>query len=128
VPEVFTAVTSVAIIMIYIAYLLVTVPMLVRRLRGQWPDEGQKGYFSLGRLGLPVNVLAVLWGAAMAINLAWPREEVYGTGWLRFIAFLFIGVVALAGLAWFRLRGRHGLGCLPEHRAKEIEQGMGETA
>ncbi|NWJ72739.1 amino acid permease [Pseudonocardia sp. ICBG1122] len=128
VPEVFTAVTSVAIIMIYIAYLLVTVPMLVRRLRGHWPDEGQKGYFSLGRLGLPVNVLAVLWGAAMAINLAWPREEVYGTGWLRFIAFLFIGVVALAGLTWFRLRGRHGLGCLPEHRAKEIEQGMGETA
>ena len=106
----------------------VPVPMLVRRLRGQWPDEGQKGYFSLGRLGLPVNVLAVLWGAAMAINLAWPREAVYGTGWLRFIAFLFIGVVALAGLTWFRLRGRHGLGCLPEHRAKELEQGMGETA
>ncbi|ALE76060.1 amino acid permease [Pseudonocardia sp. EC080625-04] len=128
VPEVFTAVTSVAIIMIYIAYLLVTVPMLVRRLRGQWPDEGQKGYFTLGRLGLPVNILAVCWGAAMALNLAWPREEVYGTGWLRFIAFIFIGVVASAGLLWFRLKGRHQLGCLPEHRAKEISEGMGEKA
>lgn len=128
VPEVFTAVTSVAIIMIYLAYLLVTVPLLRRRLRGEWPDEGQAGYFSLGRLGLPVNVLAVLWGGAMALNLAWPREDVYGAGWLRWIAFIFVGVVALGGLAWFRLRGRHQLGCLPEHRAREIEQGMGEKA
>lgn len=128
VPEVFTAVTSVAIIMIYLAYLLVTVPLLRRRLRGEWPEEGQDGYFSLGRLGLPVNVLAVLWGGAMALNLAWPREDVYGAGWLRWIAFIFVGVVALGGLAWFRLRGRHQLGCLPEHRAREIEQGMGEKA
>ncbi len=125
VPEVFTAVTSVAIIMIYLAYLLVTIPLLRKRLRGQWPDEGQKGYFTLGRWGLPVNILAVLWGAAMALNLAWPREDVYGAGWLSYIAFIFIGIVALGGLAWFLLRGRHNLGTLPEHRAKEIEEGMG---
>lgn len=102
--------------------------MLTKRLRGQWPDAGQKGYFSLGGLGLPINILAVLWGAAMALNLAWPREDVYGSGWLRFIVFLFIGIVAHGGLAWFLLRGRHDLGCLPEHRATEIEQGMGGTA
>jgi amino acid transporter len=125
VPEVFTAVTSVAIIMIYLAYLLVTIPLLRRRLRGQWPDEGQKGYFTLGRWGLPVNILAVLWGGAMALNLAWPREDVYGAGWLSYIAFIFIGIVALGGLAWFLIRGRHNLGTLPEHRAKEIEEGMG---
>ncbi|MDQ8704101.1 amino acid permease [Streptomyces sp. LHD-70] len=116
-PEVFTALTSVAIIMIYLAYLLVTVPMLVKRLRGQWPDGQQKGYFSLGRFGLPVNILAVLWGAGMTVNLIWPRAEVYGSGWLKWIGFLFIGVVALGGLCWFLLRGRHQLGCLPEHRA-----------
>ncbi|MET0188494.1 MAG: APC family permease [Pseudonocardia sediminis] len=129
VPEVFTAVTSVAIIMIYIAYLLVTIPMLVKRLRGQWPDPDGTGvkYFSMGRIGLPVNILAVLWGAGMAINLAWPREDVYGSGWLSYIAFIFIGIIALAGLSWFLLRGRHHLGCLPEHKAKEMEQGMGGT-
>lgn len=33
-PEIFTAVTSVAVIMIYLAYLLVTVPLLLTRLRG----------------------------------------------------------------------------------------------
>jgi urea carboxylase system permease len=121
-PEVFTAVTSVAIIMIYIAYLLVTVPMLLRRLRGQWPDTEAStgGYFSLGRFGVVVNVLAVVWGLAMAINLAWPREEVYGAGWLKWIAFIFIGFVALAGFAWYQLRGRHHVGTLPEHLARQM--------
>jgi urea carboxylase system permease len=120
-PEIFTAVTSVAVIMIYVAYLLVTIPMLVKRFRGEWPGP-RTGHFSLGRLGLPINIVAVLWGAAMALDLAWPRSEVYGEGVLRWIAFLFIGAVALIGLAWFRLRGRHQLGTLPEHVAQQMEE------
>lgn len=123
-PEVFTAVTSVAIIMIYIAYLLVTVPMLLKRLRGEWPDGEARtsGYFSLGRFGLPVNVLAVVWGIAMAINLAWPREAVYGAGWLAWSAFIFIGAIVVVGLAWYLLRGRHQVGTLPEHLAQQLEE------
>jgi len=122
-PEVFTAVTSVAIIMIYIAYLLVTGPMLLRRLRGQWPDTEARGsgYFSLGALGLPVNILAVLWGVAMSINLAWPREAVYGAGWLAWSAFIFIGAIMAVGLAWYWLRGRHHVGTLPEHLARQMD-------
>jgi amino acid transporter len=123
-PEIFTAVTSVAIIMVYLAYLLVTLPMLISRLRGRWPvpDTGGRRYFSLGRWGLPVNVLAVLWGSLMALNLAWPRSEVYGDGpwYLRWIAFVFVGIVALAGLLWYRLRGRHHVGVLPEHMAEAL--------
>jgi urea carboxylase system permease len=123
-PEVFTAVTSVAIIMIYIAYLLVTIPMLKRRLRGEWPDEAGRagGYFSLGRFGIVVNVLAVLWGIVMSINLAWPREAVYGAGWLAWSAFIFIGIIAAAGLLWYLVRGRHQVGTLPEHMAQQLEE------
>ncbi len=122
-PEIFTAVTSVAVIMIYVAYLLVTVPMLLKRFKGEWPGpDAPKGYFSLGKLGLPVNIVAVLWGAAMAINLAWPRVEVYGEGPLRFIAFIFIGAIVVIGLAWFLLRGRHHLGTLPEHVRQNLEE------
>jgi amino acid transporter len=123
-PQIFTAVTSVAIIMIYIAYLLVTAPMLRRRLKGEWPGPGAgtDGYFSLGRWGLPVNILAVLWGTAMAINLAWPREEVYGPGVLSYIAPIFIGAVIAIGLAWYFTRGRHQVGTLPEHMAKNLEE------
>ena len=118
-PEVFTAVTSVAVIMIYLAYLLVTVPMLIARIRGRWPTAGAPtGYFSLGRLGLPVNAVAVLWGAAMAVNLAWPRVAVYGdSGALQYIAFILIGAVVAVGLGWYALRGRHRLGTVPEHAA-----------
>jgi urea carboxylase system permease len=121
-PAIFTAVTSVAVIMIYLAYLLVTAPMLVKRLRGEWPgpDAGRGGYFSLGRLGLPVNVLAVVWGAGMALNLAWPRADVYGEG-LRWIAFVFIGAVVAVGLAWYFAKGRHQVGTLPEHVARNME-------
>ena len=121
-PEIFTAVTSVAIIMIYVAYLLVTAPMLLKRLRREWPDAGAgQGHFSLGRWGLPVNVVAVVWGAAMALNLAWPRADVYGEGVLSWIAFIFIGLVAALGLVWYLLRGRHRVGTLPEHVAKQME-------
>jgi urea carboxylase system permease len=121
-PQIFTAVTSVAIIMIYLAYLLVTAPMLRRRLRGEWPGPNPpQGYFSLGRWGLPINILAVVWGAAMALNLAWPRPEVFGQGVLRFLPLLFIGAIIVLGLAWFRAKGRHQLGCLPEHMARNLE-------
>ncbi|MFG2501024.1 APC family permease [Streptomyces sp. NPDC048441] len=118
-PQIFSVITSIAIIMIYVAYLLVTTPMLIRRLRGQWqPAEGK---FSLGKFGLPINILAVLWGAAMSLNLAWPRAEVYNaTGaqhwYLRWGAFVFIGIVACGGFAYYWFVQRHKAGVLAEHR------------
>src|SRR6478752_2173016 len=69
---VFTALTSTCIVLLYLAYRCVTAPMLYRRLKG-WPtelgpqdDELGKPVFSLGRWGLPINILAVVWGLAMA--------------------------------------------------------------
>ncbi|CAA9405563.1 MAG: Urea carboxylase-related amino acid permease [uncultured Pseudonocardia sp.] len=128
-PQIFTVITSIAIIMIYIAYLLVTVPMLLARLRGDWPgpDAGRDGYFSLGRWGLPVNAVAVLWGTGMALNLIWPRQEVYNATepflwYLQWGAVLFIGLIVVVGLAWYLLRGRHHVGTLPEHMAENLEE------
>ncbi len=106
----FTTLCSVCIVMVYLAYLLVTVPQLINRLRGDWGRVGQAmpaGLFSLGRWGLPVNILAALYGAAMVINLAWPRPEVYdpsgGNTVLLFSAPLMVGAVLLLGL-WVRKR------------------------
>jgi urea carboxylase system permease len=56
--------------MIYIAYLLGNIAILIARLRG-WPTEGTP--FKLGGWGLIVNVLALLWGAGMLLNFLWPR-------------------------------------------------------
>jgi urea carboxylase system permease len=99
----FYILTSVAIILFYIPYLMVTGPMLLRRLRGEWPRPDHGPYFSLGRWGLPVNLLAVLYGLAMTINLAWPRAAVYGSDhwYFQWGAILFVAVVVGVGLGLF---------------------------
>jgi urea carboxylase system permease len=121
-PQIFTVITSIAIIMIYIAYLLVTVPMLGKRLSGEWPpkDAKEKGYFTLGKLGLPINVIAVGWGVFMAVNLLWPRKDVYNAvepfhWYLQYGAILFIGVVFFGGLAYYWFVQRHKTGVLASH-------------
>ncbi len=102
----FVAITSIAIIMFYLAYLGVTGPMLIRRLRGEWPRPDHGPYFSLGRWGLPVNIAAVTYGALVAINIAWPRACVYnalGTPhwYWKWSPFLFIGGVVIIGTIYY---------------------------
>jgi urea carboxylase system permease len=130
----FLALTSVAIVMFYIAYLGVTVGMLVKRLRGEWPRPDHGPYFSLGRWGMLVNVIAVLYGAIVAINIAWPRSAVYdslaGTKdasghviaahwYWQYIALLFIGIVVAIGSAYyFAVYRRKPIEVLREHAAE----------
>ena len=121
-PEIFLVITSIGIIMIYIAYLLVTMPMLAKRLRGEWPpkDAREKGFFTLGRFGLPINLIAVGWGLFMSINLIWPRKDIYNATppfhwYLQYGALLFIGVVFFGGLAYYWFRQRHKTGVLASH-------------
>jgi amino acid transporter len=93
---VFLALTSVCIMLLYIAYLMVTIPLLGRRLRGGWARGD--GLFSLGRFGVVVNIAAVVWGVVMAVNLAWPRAEVFGSQWyLRFFPELMLAGALLVG-------------------------------
>jgi urea carboxylase system permease len=101
--SVFLDLTSVCIVMLYLAYLLVTGPLLVRRLRGQW--TAAPGQFSLGRFGLPINLLAVAYGALMMVNIAWPRASVYdlegGHWYLQWFAVLFVAATAAVGAIVF---------------------------
>jgi urea carboxylase system permease len=103
--QLFTAVTGVAVVIVYLAYLLVTVPTLVARLRGRLPPA-DPGHFSLGRWGVPVNLVAVVWGAFMVVDMAWPRAAVYdpsGTHWyLRWFAPLLVGLVLVIGALLYR--------------------------
>ncbi len=124
-PKIFTVLTSIAIIMIYLAYLMVTGPMLKKRFQGEWPPKDLKegGYFTMGKWGLPVNIFAVLWGALMALNLAWPRAAVYGEGWyFEWGAFIYIGVILGAGLLWYGLKGRHHIGTLKSHAVETVAE------
>jgi urea carboxylase system permease len=107
--RVFYILTSVAIILFYIPYLMVTGPMLLRRLRGDWPRPDHGPYLNLGRWGTPVNAFAVLYGAAMTVNLAWPRASVYGSDhwYYQWGAIVFTAVITAVGLGLY-LRYRRG--------------------
>jgi amino acid transporter len=123
----FLTLTSVAIIMFYLPYLAVTGGMLMARLRGDWPRAEHGPYFNMGRWGLPVNIFAVVYGAVIAFEIAWPRAAVYGTKWyFRFGAYEFIGASFLVGCLYYFLVQRHkGETVLAEHRA-EIDTLPGE--
>ena len=55
---------------IYISYFLGNIIILRARARG-WPKTTAP--FRLGRWGMLVNILALVYGGAMIINFAWPR-------------------------------------------------------
>ena len=62
--------------LIYVAYFLCNIGVLVARLRG-WPH--QKAWFSLGRWGMLINILALVWGGLMIINIAlWADRTLFG--------------------------------------------------
>ena len=90
-------------------------------------------YFSLGRWGMLVNVIAVVYGVVVAINIAWPRSAVYdslaGTGlagnvipahwYWQYIAILFIGIVVIVGsIYYFAVYRRKPIQVLAEHAAE----------
>jgi urea carboxylase system permease len=116
-PNVIKVVTAVAILWANLAYLLVTAPLLVRRLQG-WPRASDGRGFALGRWGVPVNALAAGWCLFTVVNVGWPRAEVYGTEWYhRYGALVYTGGLVLAGGIYYFLIQRHKTGVLPEHRA-----------
>jgi urea carboxylase system permease len=109
---IFTALSSLCIAMLYLAYLGVTVPLLAARIKHRnsdgFPsgiDEHGKPQFSLGRWGIAVNIVAVIYQVGMVVNLMWPRPEIYdltgGTWWLKWSALLFIGISLIIGLGYF---------------------------
>ncbi len=103
---VFAAITSVSVVIVYLAYLMVTVPALIQRLRGRSLSYGAP-ILDLGKWGVPVNVTAVIMGALLCANIAWPRTEVYdpdGTSWfLQYFAVIFVAVTLVAGYFAYRV-------------------------
>jgi amino acid transporter len=108
--------------MIYLSYLIGNLALLRARLRG-WPRA--KAPFSLGRWGLPINLLALAYGGGMLVNFAWPRgapsltnptpyQDVdakghlqlnFGWHWLnnRPVLWTVLVVIVLVGAAYFAL-------------------------
>jgi hypothetical protein len=103
--------------MIYLSYFLGNIVILRARARG-WPKTSAP--FRLGRWGMLVNILGLVYGGAMLINIAWPRvasnpEPVqtgglltFGINFLNHIPILWtvaIGI-ALIGAIYYLAAGR----------------------
>jgi amino acid transporter len=99
----------------YVAYFLIMTVTLIYRFRG-WPRV--KGWFSLGRWGIAVNIVAVVGTGATALDLLWPRpatnptyNQISGTAGGNFLrdvpmAWLIIGVPLLVGVIFYAVRHR----------------------
>jgi len=115
----FEVIIALGIIFMYLAYLGVTIPLLQQRLRG-WPgnlNDGQN-LFKLGRWGVITNAIAIAYGIAMSVNLAWPRDYFYGTKWYQqYGPIIGVAAVVVAGLALYYGRQQHHGTVLAEHRA-----------
>jgi amino acid transporter len=108
--SVFATVTAISVVVVYLAYLFVTIPLLVQRMRRNSAHVPDPAYFTLGRWGLPVNVVAVLFGLFMLVNIGWPRAEIYdldGRGWyFQWSAPLSILMIVALGLVAYRFLPR----------------------
>lgn len=108
-PRIFGTIAAVVIVLFYISYLLVLVPMLIARMRGQWPIEHDHGFFSLGRYGLASNLLAVLGTVAVVVDVAWPRAAIYGNDhwYLQYGAIEVVGMLLVVGIPYYWLKQRN---------------------
>jgi urea carboxylase system permease len=101
--------------MIYLSYFLGNIVIMRARVKG-WPKVAAP--FRLGRWGLLVNIVALIYGGAMLINFAWPRAasnpKPSQTGGLLHLNFLdgipilwtVVVFIALIGLIYYLVAGR----------------------
>jgi amino acid transporter len=61
--------------MIYLSYILCNLGVFMARRKG-WPHRG--AWFSLGSWGTTINVLALIWGTAMVINIGIWTSPIFG--------------------------------------------------
>ena len=99
----------------YVAYFLIMTVTLIYRLRG-WPRV--KGWFSLGRWGILVNLVAVIGTGLTALDLLWPRpatnptyNQIAGSTGGNFLehipmAWLIIGLPLLVGVVFYIFRSK----------------------
>jgi urea carboxylase system permease len=124
---VFLVASGTAVIFALFSYLLIAGSFMSARRRGGLKSPG-RGYFSLGRLGLPVSIAASAWAIFTIIDIAWPRNVIYNPAapfhwYLKWGGVLF-PVVVLAvsfGVYWFRQKAR--IGILAEHAATVGDSG-----
>jgi amino acid transporter len=98
-PKVFELVTSIAILWANLAYWIVVALQLKNRIVSARSGVNTGARFNLGRWGLPVNILALIWSSFMVINVSWPRTATYGSEWYhQYAAWMYTAVLICLGV------------------------------
>jgi urea carboxylase system permease len=98
-PKVFELVTSIAILWANLAYWIVVAVQLKNRIVSARKGVDTDPKFSLGKWGLPVNILALIWSSFMVINVSWPRAATYGLEWYnQYAAWIYTTVLICVGV------------------------------
>lgn len=111
-PKVFELVTSIAILWANLAYWIVVALQLKNRIASTRKGISSDARFKLGKWGLPVNILALIWSSFMVINVSWPRTSTYGMEWYnQYAAWMYTGVLIGIGVLiyGYRVAGGKGL-------------------
>ena len=99
-PKVFELVTSIAILWANLAYWIVVAVQLKNRVVSARRGVKTDAKFSLGKWGLPVNILALIWSSFMVINVSWPRSATYGVEWYnQYAAWIYTTVLICLGVS-----------------------------
>jgi urea carboxylase system permease len=98
-PKVFELVTSISILWANLAYWIVVAVQLKNRIRSGRNGIDTEARFSLGKWGLPINILALAWSSFMVINVSWPRTATYGLEWYnQYAAWIYTAVLICLGV------------------------------
>jgi urea carboxylase system permease len=104
-PKVFELVTSIAILWANLAYWIVVAVQLKNRIVSARKGINKDAKFSLGKWGLPVNILALIWSSFMVINVSWPRTATYGVEWYnQYAAWIYTAGLICIGVSIYYYR------------------------
>jgi amino acid transporter len=88
---------------IYVSFLMITIAALIARLRG-WRPAGK---FRLGAWAYPVNILAIIYGVVMLVNIVVPtglnsaKSVLFNYDWMTLVVVVLIVVIgAIYFLIW----------------------------
>jgi urea carboxylase system permease len=108
-PKVFELITSIAILWANLAYWIVVALQLKKRIKLARSGGDTHAKFKLGKWGLPVNILALIWSSFMVINVSWPRPATYGLAWYnQYSAWIYTACLICVGVLiyYFKLSRR----------------------
>ncbi|KIW90075.1 uncharacterized protein Z519_09506 [Cladophialophora bantiana CBS 173.52] len=99
----FNAILSLAVVGLYLSYLLPVVVILWRRIKN--PKSLRWGPFELGRWGITLNIVSIIYTVFCCVFLVFPPYQPVTAQNFNYASVVLGGVLALSAAYWF-IRGR----------------------